>query len=229
MKKIFRLRTKHDDLLHDIAYDYYGSKLATCSSDKKIKVWHSSDGHYWELSAKWNAHDASILKLCWSDPEYGNLLASASVDRSVKIWEETNPEIPRSSAKWIECAKLIESKTKVQDIEFAPRHLGLKLATCSSDGWIRIYESLDVLNYTSWTLINDFDASEGEHLISKEKEDAYSISWCKSHFLPPMFIIGCGQLHLAKVKKKKILKRNTPSFYLFSRFINIMLSINSGI
>lgn len=29
---------KHGDFVHDVAYDYYGKRLATCSSDEKIKV-----------------------------------------------------------------------------------------------------------------------------------------------------------------------------------------------
>ena len=30
--------TGHTDFMHDIAYDFYGTRLATCSSDKKITV-----------------------------------------------------------------------------------------------------------------------------------------------------------------------------------------------
>jgi len=29
----------HDDYVHDISYDFYGKRLATCSSDQKIKIW----------------------------------------------------------------------------------------------------------------------------------------------------------------------------------------------
>ena len=29
----------HEDLVHDIAFDYYGKRFATCSSDKHIKIW----------------------------------------------------------------------------------------------------------------------------------------------------------------------------------------------
>ncbi len=28
----------HEDYIHDIAFDYYGKRLATCSSDQSIKV-----------------------------------------------------------------------------------------------------------------------------------------------------------------------------------------------
>jgi protein transport protein SEC13 len=32
------LETEHQDLIHDAQMDYYGRKLATCSSDKTIKL-----------------------------------------------------------------------------------------------------------------------------------------------------------------------------------------------
>ena len=30
--------TGHSEFMHDIAYDFYGKRLATCSSDKHITV-----------------------------------------------------------------------------------------------------------------------------------------------------------------------------------------------
>ena len=30
--------TDHKDLIHDISYDYYGDRMATCSSDQTVKV-----------------------------------------------------------------------------------------------------------------------------------------------------------------------------------------------
>ncbi len=32
------IHADHKDLIHDIAYDYYGRRLATCSSDQSVKV-----------------------------------------------------------------------------------------------------------------------------------------------------------------------------------------------
>lgn len=30
--------TDHKDLIHDISYNYYGDRLATCASDQLVKV-----------------------------------------------------------------------------------------------------------------------------------------------------------------------------------------------
>lgn len=32
------IQTDHEDLIHDVAYDFYGERLATCSSDQSVKV-----------------------------------------------------------------------------------------------------------------------------------------------------------------------------------------------
>ena len=30
---------KHDDFVHDVQYDYYGKRMATCSSDQILRIW----------------------------------------------------------------------------------------------------------------------------------------------------------------------------------------------
>jgi hypothetical protein len=32
-----RLQHEHKDLIHDVAYDFYGRRMATCSSDQMIR------------------------------------------------------------------------------------------------------------------------------------------------------------------------------------------------
>ena len=32
------IHTEHKDVIHDVAYDYYGQRMATCSSDQFVKV-----------------------------------------------------------------------------------------------------------------------------------------------------------------------------------------------
>lgn len=33
---------KHDDFVHDVQYDYYGKRMATCSSDQILRIWERS-------------------------------------------------------------------------------------------------------------------------------------------------------------------------------------------
>lgn len=47
---------------------------------------------------------------------------------------------------------LVDSRTSVTDVKFAPKHMGLMLATCSADGIVRIYEAPDVMNLSQWSL-----------------------------------------------------------------------------
>jgi protein transport protein SEC13 len=37
------VETQHDDMVHDAQLDYYGRKLATCSSDSTIKIFENTD------------------------------------------------------------------------------------------------------------------------------------------------------------------------------------------
>lgn len=32
------IRSEHKDVIHDVSYDYYGQRIATCSSDQTVKV-----------------------------------------------------------------------------------------------------------------------------------------------------------------------------------------------
>ncbi len=53
MKVFHRFQTQHDDLIHDISYDFYGKRMATCSSDQKIKIWDQNDKAEWQCTAEW--------------------------------------------------------------------------------------------------------------------------------------------------------------------------------
>ncbi|EGG18301.1 Sec13-like protein [Cavenderia fasciculata] len=129
-----RFSTSHDDLIHDVSYDFYGKRLATCSSDQKIKVWDMNDSGKWELSAEWKAHSGSVWKVAWTHPEFGQVLASCSFDRTVCIWEEGEDE--KGQKKWNLKATLVDSRDSVTDIKFSPKSFGLRLATSSCDGLV---------------------------------------------------------------------------------------------
>lgn len=155
-QRIFRrFPSQHSDFVHDMSFDFYGKRLATCSSDRKIKIWEEL-GHEWRLEYEWNAHQASVWKVEWAHPEFGQIVASCSFDRTVSIWEDQGMYLnagqgavlssdaatanggggaPAAAAAaavgtkegWRNQAQLVDARDSVHDVKFAPRHLGLRL------------------------------------------------------------------------------------------------------
>ncbi|MEQ2161401.1 hypothetical protein GOODEAATRI_009296, partial [Goodea atripinnis] len=99
---------------------------------------------------------------------HGRRMATCSSDQSVKIKRTT----------------LVDSRTSVTDVKFAPKHMGLMLATCSADGVVRIYEAPDVMNLSQWSL---------QHEISCK----LSCSCISSRAHPPMFAVGSDDSNVA--------------------------------
>lgn len=93
----------------------------------------------------------------------------------------------------------------VKTVQFAPRHLGLRLASGSADGVVRIYEALDTMNLNHWKLDGVIEAeieesvdNEGmpdrgsETISSNENMGVSSLSWCSGRFEPPTLVVGCS-------------------------------------
>lgn len=159
----------HQDLVTDAAYDYYGLRFATSGLDQRIKIWQLDESSgSWTLEDEWKAHDATVSKISWAHPEFGTIIASSSFDRTVKIWEQTSfieaeqPQVNGASTssnpcRWSERAVLADAKGTIRAVEFAPHHFGLKLATISSDNYLRVYECLEQPALTSWQLSEEVD------------------------------------------------------------------------
>ncbi len=158
----------HNDTVNDIAFDYYGKRFATCSADKSIKIWKLVDEEkgIWKSDELSKQHTGAILRIAWAHPEFGQLLASCSEDNTIKIWEEqegsssTAPTnvlgcaaVNEPSTKWTKKATLSLSRKSVNDVKFSHRSLGLKLASVSADGFIRIYEARDVFELSNWEVL----------------------------------------------------------------------------
>ncbi|GIX68469.1 nucleoporin SEH1 [Caerostris extrusa] len=131
------IQADHKDLIHDVAYDFYGERLATCSSDQTVKIWDKGEDKQWHCTSSWKTHCGSVWKVTWAHPEFGQVIATCSFDRTVAVWEELGPEGSigeKSQSQWVKKISLVDSRTLVTDVKFAPKHLGLQLATCSADG-----------------------------------------------------------------------------------------------
>jgi len=185
---------------------------------------------------EWQAHRGPVHSVSWAHPEFGQLLATAGADHAVVIWEEreggfktlATPERSAdgfldtnagntantsaggtgegASSRWVNKATLSDARRAVTTVEFAPRHLGLRLASGSADGVVRIYEALDTMNLNHWKLeaeVEDNDdysnemggqrismAGAVDNVSSNENLGVSSLSWCTGRFEPATLVVG---------------------------------------
>ncbi|KAK2630745.1 hypothetical protein QOZ80_6AG0536560 [Eleusine coracana subsp. coracana] len=128
-----KIETGHQDVVHDVAMDYYGKRIATASSDSTIKIVGISGTTHQQL-ATLNGHQGPVWQVAWAHPKFGSMLASCSYDGRVIIWKEgSKPE------EWVQAHMFTEHKSSVNSIAWAPHELGLCLACGSSDGNISVF------------------------------------------------------------------------------------------
>ncbi|CAB3998314.1 SEC13 homolog [Paramuricea clavata] len=125
--------TAHEDMIHDAQMDYYGRKLATCSSDRSVRIF-EVNGNTQTHAATLRGHDGPVWQVSWAHPMFGGLLASCSYDRKVIIWKETNNG-------WIKFQEFLNHDSSVNSVCWAPEAYGLMLACASSDGNVSIISS----------------------------------------------------------------------------------------
>lgn len=128
--------------------------------------------------------------MSWAHPEFGNLIASCSDDKNIKIWEEKE-SVTTAPSKWENRAKLTESKKSVHDVKFAPRHLGLQLASASADGYIRIYEATDVFSLNYWQVQESFQINSKSN--DSVDHELTCISWNECPVEPAKLAIGTSK------------------------------------
>lgn len=143
MTQINAIDTGHEELIHDAQLDYYGVRLATCSSDKSIKIFDVSNNQQ-RLIAELKGHEGPVWQLSWSHPTFGSLLASCSYDRKVLIWKETTSTNlpsqgnPTGGTQYSIIYEYDRHTSSVNTVAWAPYEYGLMLACGSSDGSITI-------------------------------------------------------------------------------------------
>lgn len=152
--------TQHEDQIHDCQFDFYGTRLATASSDKSIRIF-EVNGDKTTLQHKIQAHESAVWQLSWADPKYGSLLASASFDKRVLLHQEG------IDGQWRVVYSFEDNKTSVNCVQFAPPEYGLILACGSSDGQVTVLESKNQTG-NDWEVTAKFSAL---------KSGVSSLSW----------------------------------------------------
>uniref|UniRef100_A0A1I7UZP0 Protein SEC13 homolog n=1 Tax=Caenorhabditis tropicalis TaxID=1561998 RepID=A0A1I7UZP0_9PELO len=155
-----RIDTQHRDAIHDAQLNIYGSRLATCGSDRLVKIFEvRPNGQSFPL-AELSGHMGPVWKVSWAHPKYGGLLASAAYDKKVIIWQEQN-------GRWQKSYEWETHEASTTSVAFAPHQFGLLLASSSADGDIGILR---------------FDPPTGQWKSSKiqncHEQGVNSVSWC---------------------------------------------------
>lgn len=77
-------------------------------------------------------HSGSVWRVTWAHPEFGQVIATCSFDRTAAVWEEIIGEYGKGNqSNWVKKSSLVDSRTSVTDVKFAPKHLGLQLVNIS--------------------------------------------------------------------------------------------------
>ncbi|KAK9373136.1 WD40-repeat-containing domain protein [Lipomyces chichibuensis] len=127
----------HNDVIHDAVLDYYGKRLATCSSDKTIKIF-EIDGDNHKLIETLQGHEGPVWQVSWAHPKFGVILASCSFDGKVLIWREDE-----STKTWSNISQHATHTESVNSVQWSPPELGAVLVCGSSDGSVSVVEFND--------------------------------------------------------------------------------------
>jgi protein transport protein SEC13 len=134
------IETAHDDMIHDAQFDYYGKRLATCSSDRTVKVFDVVDGEPQKQAGghTLKGHTGPVWQVAWAHPKYGHILASCSYDGKVLIWKEQQGQGGGVSGGWSKVKEHTLHTASVNSVSWAPHELGAMLACASSDGKLSV-------------------------------------------------------------------------------------------
>ncbi|GMH72434.1 hypothetical protein TrLO_g15557 [Triparma laevis f. longispina] len=152
-----QIDTQHDDLVHDTALNYYGTTLATASSDRTVRIYEV--GATYVHTGSITCHTGPVWEVSWSHPKYGTLLASCSFDGLACIHRES------PSRTWntihSHCMKE-EERSSINSVQWAPHEFGLHLAAGSANGTVSI---LTHLSDDSWEAASFLDSPLGTNAV----------------------------------------------------------------
>jgi protein transport protein SEC13 len=153
------LVSHHKTFVHDASADASGRFLATCSSDRTVRVYRNLANH--EASPRWSEvcsatdHTASIHKVVWTKRVFGVFLATASADRTIIVYQllvtKVKPSLAaaadsdsESTYELIRSAQiLLYNRDTLLDVAFSPKQFGMWLAVSCRDGSLRVFDAVD--------------------------------------------------------------------------------------
>ncbi|KRY22135.1 Nucleoporin seh1 [Trichinella patagoniensis] len=187
----------HSDMIHDVAYNFFGNRFASASSDQTVKVYELAEDGSWAFIADLKAQCGPVFRLDWAHPNFGEILATCCFNGAIVVWEETaskddkNPQL----TEWVKRTTISHERTKLCDAKFAPSHMGLIIGAAYRDAHIRIYELPRNMKLSDWTL---------RYEIETPSSNLSCISWNQSLVYGSLIAVGSDTQ-----------KSNEPKVFIF--------------
>ena len=150
-----RLSHGHQDIVLAKDYNLYGTRVATASSDHRIRVRERNEKTgVWNVVDAWSAHDAEVTDLKWNGPFVGEHLGSIGEDGFVRIWQEDVNEATHSGRRF---KKIFERQTDTgipyMSLDFKNIGSETYLAVITRDGFLSAFEPEDHDDLSTWRTI----------------------------------------------------------------------------
>lgn len=155
----------HDGVVWHVAWSPCGTVLATCGSDKSIRLWR--DG----LCVATLEDTQSRTIRCVEFSPCGSYLASASFDATAVIWQHGMRD---GAMEWEVVATLEGHENEVKSVAWS--HDGALLATCSRDKSVWIWQAPPPAAPGAELPGDDYDC-EGISVLTGHSQDVKSVRW----------------------------------------------------
>lgn len=184
------------------AHPEFGTLLATAGSDHDAKIWEERTHSPTTATTSGTTTPGGATTPINAD---GMTAATTAATTTTTVTTTNNTtgfpntinttNTPNSNlaSRWTTKTQLTEARKAVSCLEFAPRHWGLKLATGSADGCVRIYEAVDIMNLSQWPLAATLQCF-GDNESKGPSLGVLCLSWCTGRFEPPTLVVGGSHL-----------------------------------
>lgn len=187
----------HQDLLLSVAYNFYGTRMASASADHRVKVWERSDKtDQWIAVDAWTAHDGEVTDVRWNGPFVGEHLGTIGEDGYVRIWQEDINESHNSGRRF---KKLYEQRTETgvpyMCLDFKNIATESYLAVITRDGHLTVCEPEDHDDLSDWRRVwSEYQCKTPP----RTEETGFRLSWHKEKIPAwPAVLAGLDRKSLA--------------------------------
>ncbi|CAK4518618.1 unnamed protein product [Aphanomyces euteiches] len=131
-----RVETEHVDMIYDIKLDYHSQRIASCSSDRTVRIYEAKQSAPSTLVACLDVPcEGPLWRVAWSHPKF-NVLAASTQCGKIAFYRNKAPA--GAPEAWGLLSVHQTRSSSINSIEYAPHEYGLVIAAASADGVVSV-------------------------------------------------------------------------------------------